>query len=820
MRNVILIMCVLLLSTIGLHSQEIVIDHTCTDLSQVPQTWIDEAKSRLLIGYGHTSHGSQLVTGINAFRGSPGEPYYFESTSWGLNPGVFLNDYWGNAGGASDLGHNGDLSWRDATITMLNDPSNDRNVVIWSWCGGVSDNTESGIDAYLNAMDTLESQYPGVVFVYMTGHLDGTGLDGNLHQMNERIRNFCRTHDKILFDFADIESYDPDGLTNFNELYATDGCEYDTNGDGNPWGDGNWATEWIAANPDSELTDIASGCDSCAHSQRLNCVMKGRAFWWMMARIAGWDGGGGQGEEDSLTLLSPSPEDVLTPGQLAEIRWSSTGDIDRVQLQYKACQQADWHTIRESTDNDGFFLWPVPDTPSAGCTIRITDLAGDVACTCAPVAIQSNLADDLVYVPSMADINTIVPEISKGAGVMAGYLVNCSPDTMVIPFAATDENGFVQDQFNLTVPGGGKVELDPATFSGDHLARYRIPRHDDTCLLTACESDIFAFAAYLNMDQANQLTIPHVPDSTHFWNTWAWLSNQDRLDMVLAIGEQEQCFVPAFSSVTDLEELLPVEPESAHAWGSVSLAPGFTPPRETVLSGFEVFIRETGDGGAVELHATLQQDIIIPHIPPETQLFWTGFSVTNPAAVSQQLTFSFYNDAGEHLLTEILEIDPYTKLKGTMTDLFPDVDGLASWGKIQCSGDGVAAIEMYGTHHDGICGFSLAAQPSTDFILPLMVTGEGRWTGIAVTNPGSETADVTVELIAGNGSILDHTIWTIEPDCRAKAVVQDLFPGSELNNSCYIRITASVPVVGVTAAGDLDRTWMSALPMHDTSIME
>ena len=27
-----------------------------------------------------------------------------------------------------------------------------------------------------------------------------------------------------------------------------------------------------------------------AHSHCLNCYQKGKAFWWMMARIAGWDG--------------------------------------------------------------------------------------------------------------------------------------------------------------------------------------------------------------------------------------------------------------------------------------------------------------------------------------------------------------------------------------------------------------------------------------------------------------------------------------------------------------------------------------------------
>lgn len=276
----------------GNNDEAIIIDHNHIDLSEIPEEWIDKAKENFKIGYSHTSHGSQIVTGISALSANSGNSIdnkakaaysqiEFTYSDWGFASGVFFADCWAN-NYASDLGHNGDLSWRDATTTMLDMSENDRNVVIWSWCGGVEDNDESGINTYLNAMNQLEIDYPDVKFIYMTGHLDGSGTGGNLHRRNEQIRKYCKDNGKVLFDFADIESYDPSG-NYFLDKGADDGCYY--NG-------GNWADQWILANGGSELATLSKSgnCGECAHSHRLNCILKGRAFWWMMARMSGWDG--------------------------------------------------------------------------------------------------------------------------------------------------------------------------------------------------------------------------------------------------------------------------------------------------------------------------------------------------------------------------------------------------------------------------------------------------------------------------------------------------------------------------------------------------
>ena len=68
-----------------------IIDHNCTDLSLIPAQWIEQAKNDLHIANQHTSHGSQLITGMNALRDFPsfGTTYDWDDTGAGC--GTFLD---------------------------------------------------------------------------------------------------------------------------------------------------------------------------------------------------------------------------------------------------------------------------------------------------------------------------------------------------------------------------------------------------------------------------------------------------------------------------------------------------------------------------------------------------------------------------------------------------------------------------------------------------------------------------------------------------------------------------------------------------------
>jgi hypothetical protein len=204
------------------------------------------------------------------------------------------DEYWSEASGM-----------QKTAAVLSNNPS--INISMWSWCGQMTTNDSAEVQRYIDSMEVLEARFPDVQFIYMTGHTDGTGAASgdNLRASNNQLREYCLANGKVLFDFEDIESWDPDG--NYYES-ASDDCD--------------WCTTWCNSHPEDCLA-----CSGCAHSHCYNCYRKGKAFWWMLARIAGWEGATvsrtSLPEDQDEILIYPNPSDgyltISTNGQLEKI---------------------------------------------------------------------------------------------------------------------------------------------------------------------------------------------------------------------------------------------------------------------------------------------------------------------------------------------------------------------------------------------------------------------------------------------------------------------------------------------------------------------
>ena len=119
-------------------AQAIIIDHTCTDSTKIPDSWINQVKSALKIHYAHTSHGEQLLEGSSLLMAAnPKYNYYPDNCHVPVTPdymSLMDGQYYDNY---CETYVTPELYWEGTLgLTMTRSVLNsfDVNVSMWTWC--------------------------------------------------------------------------------------------------------------------------------------------------------------------------------------------------------------------------------------------------------------------------------------------------------------------------------------------------------------------------------------------------------------------------------------------------------------------------------------------------------------------------------------------------------------------------------------------------------------------------------------------------------------------------------------------------------------
>ena len=218
---------------------------------------------------------------------------------------------------------------------------------------------------------------------------------------------------------------------------------------------------------------------------------------------------------------------------------------------------------------------------------------------------------------------------------------------------------------------------------------------------------------------------------------------------------------------------------------------------------------------------------------------FTSTKLVNTGDALRRVTLTPVGADGTDLAdTVTLMLDPAQSLEGLVSELFDfssqasqDVgrqgvhpagslslqeDGEVVEGSLRvvADGDGIVGDVVFGDP----LGFTYAAAlplQSRPFIYALfnhVATVEGFFTGLALYNPGADSAEIRVQVFSDDGSQSGDTMMTLGAGARTSKLVRQLDPATIGQTGGFIRITSSQPLVAQQLFGTSSLSLLSAVP--------
>ena len=312
---------------------QIIADHTVIDdFDYIPQYYIDEVK-KMMLGYIGESHAAGFRTALTMLEAEDAtyqaEVGWFptsQTSSYLRAFGAFWGDVDHSTGWQYGLGEE-DWYWNSTGIsriksglTYINDNIDNIDAFGFGWCWD-PDETASDMDDYVEAtkeyIDYCIAEGLDTKVFFSTGPVDGSNASGetgyNKYLAYEVIRDSVLADTtRILFDFADILCYDDD-----NETPNTV-----------TWGSYTYPV----------ITTTNLGDESIGHIGEAGAIRLAKAMWWMLARIAGWDGNVAVYDDEEPSVDSTAT-DIITftlPTQTGSATINTTNHTVAIEVNYLA----------------------------------------------------------------------------------------------------------------------------------------------------------------------------------------------------------------------------------------------------------------------------------------------------------------------------------------------------------------------------------------------------------------------------------------------------------------------------------------------------
>lgn len=260
---------------------QIIADHTIVDdYANIPQQYIDLVKT-MQVDYSGLSHASGILAGLNALETlnatyqvtTADAPMTATSSYLRACRNFYLGGWWGGLSPDAWYSNEAYREIMEAGLTYINETNATPLSVVglgWSY---TPDYSSADIAEYVEATERYNSYSTtnsyDTKFIYSTGAIDGDAITGETgwtrYLAHTAIRDSVNNDaTRVLFDYADILCYDDNGSGPNTSTW--DGHTFPV------------------------ITDANKNPSEDSHISAAGELRLAKAMWWMLARIAGWDG--------------------------------------------------------------------------------------------------------------------------------------------------------------------------------------------------------------------------------------------------------------------------------------------------------------------------------------------------------------------------------------------------------------------------------------------------------------------------------------------------------------------------------------------------